>query len=758
MASSSSNVGINNSIESRFTNLQLIGKGSFGDVFKGFDTELNKEVAIKVIDLEEAEDEVEDIQKEISVLSQCRSPYVTEYYGSYLHSTKLWIVMEYMAGGSVLDLLETGPPLDEMSIACILKDLLHALEYLHGEGKIHRDIKAANILLTANGDVKVADFGVSAQLTRTVSKRKTFVGTPFWMAPEVIQNSDGYNEKADIWSLGITAIEMAKGEPPYADLHPMRVLFLIPKNNPPQLEEHFSRQMKEFVSLCLKKNPAERPSAKELLKYRFVKNARRSLKFLERIRERPKAHIAKGRDLPRPMDQSFEREVIEKKKVIKSTVEKDAEYRRKAIRNASWDFGTGTIHSTGTIRSSLKPAAYGSSHNEGHASSTEALPSLLAETENSWNGYEEMMDLSDTPRENGDQGELPGMQEKSEGEDAGEDGRISVSNSGTMVIRSPKERTSLMSLASQLYSLVGSPRERATLMTLASQISSLSTTGDTPKEDAGDIHGTVVTRNLPEEMTSSTVTTPRQRPPSQEGPFAAAREDSATNLAEAKAALQAASRKNMRVPAFKGAGVPIGQQSNHHSGEIAEDGISERRATRIPPRAAARRSTEEEDTARAAAAGASPALSLLLIPALKETAAEQSEGPALRAAADAADTLMDLERLAPGACEVLLRRLLQRLGSTDEAALKGFQDLARKVLVVPVEEKKQSQEAAGGEPFELGRNRTNSDVAENSGVSPVAAFLLSRWQVQKRGPGRLEDIVIANGVDFSCWVKYSVSY
>ena len=316
-----------------------IGRGSAGDVHTARDKLTDDVVAVKLVDLEEAEDEVEDIQREISYLMQCSSPFVTKYLGCWLDpgSTRLAIAMEYMAGGSVADLISDafGGPLPESACAVVCRDLLYALDYLHGEGKIHRDVKCANVLLTAAGEIRLADFGVAGTLTQTLggNKRRTFTGTPFWMAPEVIQahESDGYNSKCDIWSLGITAMEAANGTPPYSDLHPMRVLFFIPKNPPPRLEgASFSASFKEFCAACLQKDPDRRPRAAQLVNHRFIADApERCDELVDRVTRRMRGETAStsANDSPSNANAEDTRATIQNHKASAP----------------SWDFGDGTL-------------------------------------------------------------------------------------------------------------------------------------------------------------------------------------------------------------------------------------------------------------------------------------------------------------------------------------------------------------------------------------------------------------------------------
>ncbi|CAH1736324.1 serine/threonine-protein kinase 3 [Aphis gossypii] len=250
-----------------------LGEGSYGSVFKALHKESGQVLAIKQVPVDT---DLQEIIKEISIMQQCDSPYVVKYYGSYFKNTDLWIVMEYCGAGSVSDIMRLRKKtLSEDEIATILSDTLKGLEYLHLRRKIHRDIKAGNILLNSEGHAKLADFGVAGQLTDTMAKRNTVIGTPFWMAPEVIQEI-GYDCVADMWSLGITALEMAEGKPPYGDIHPMRAIFMIPTKPPPSFREpdKWTPEFIDFVSQCLIKNPDERATATKMLDHEFIGNAK----------------------------------------------------------------------------------------------------------------------------------------------------------------------------------------------------------------------------------------------------------------------------------------------------------------------------------------------------------------------------------------------------------------------------------------------------------------------------------------------------
>ncbi|XP_034982033.2 serine/threonine-protein kinase 3 isoform X1 [Zootoca vivipara] len=298
--------------EEVFDVLEKLGEGSYGSVFKAIHKESGQVVAIKQVPVES---DLQEIIKEISIMQQCDSPYVVKYYGSYFKNTDLWIVMEYCGAGSVSDIIRLrNKTLTEDEIATILKSTLKGLEYLHFMRKIHRDIKAGNILLNTEGHAKLADFGVAGQLTDTMAKRNTVIGTPFWMAPEVIQEI-GYNCVADIWSLGITSIEMAEGKPPYADIHPMRAIFMIPTNPPPTFRkpELWSDEFTDFVKKCLVKNPEQRATATQLLQHPFIKNAKpvsilRDL-ITEAMEIKAKRHEEQQRELEEEDENSDEDEL-----------------------------------------------------------------------------------------------------------------------------------------------------------------------------------------------------------------------------------------------------------------------------------------------------------------------------------------------------------------------------------------------------------------------------------------------------------------
>lgn len=262
----------------KFELIKRIGKGAYGSVFKGRclegpTTDGADIVAIKVITLDTNDEEtLSDVQKEIEILSSCHHPNIVSYYGCYFKHEDLWLVMAYCGGGSVADIIQAlKKPLREPQIAYIMRGLLRGLAYLHSLHKIHRDVKGANILLTQEGDVKLADFGVSASLFNTFSKRNTFVGTPYWMAPEVIQE-DKYDGRADVWSAGITAIEMAETLPPYSNVHPMRVLVMIPRSRAPTLSDKtaWTEKFHGFLAACLIKAKEQRLSAVDLLAHPFL--------------------------------------------------------------------------------------------------------------------------------------------------------------------------------------------------------------------------------------------------------------------------------------------------------------------------------------------------------------------------------------------------------------------------------------------------------------------------------------------------------
>ncbi|CAF2194115.1 unnamed protein product [Brassica napus] len=267
-----------------------VGEGVSATVYRARCIALNENVAIKIMDLEKCRNDLDTIRKEVHIMSLIDHPNLLKAHCSFIDRNSLWIVMPYMSGGSCFHLMKSVYPegLEQPIIATLLREVLKALVYLHRQGHIHRDVKAGNILVHSRGVVKLGDFGVSACMFDSGERmrtRNTFVGTPCWMAPEVMQQVDGYDFKADIWSFGITALELAHGHAPFSKYPPMKVLLMTLQNAPPRLDyerdKKFSKSFRELIAACLVKDPKKRPTSAKLLKHPFFKHAR-STDYLSR--------------------------------------------------------------------------------------------------------------------------------------------------------------------------------------------------------------------------------------------------------------------------------------------------------------------------------------------------------------------------------------------------------------------------------------------------------------------------------------------
>ncbi|XP_073494079.1 mitogen-activated protein kinase kinase kinase kinase 1 [Phyllobates terribilis] len=279
--------------------IHRLGSGSYGEVYKARNKVSGELAAVKIVK-EETDEDFSVIQQEVIMLKSCAHKNIVTYYGSYMRANKLWICMEFCGGGSLQDTYQVTGALSELQVAYVCRETLQGLSYLHNQGKMHRDIKGANILLNDNGDVKLADFGISAQLTATFARRNSFIGTPYWMAPEVaaVELKGGYTELCDVWSLGITAIELIELQPPMFHVHPLRVLFLMSKSGyqPPKLKDKskWSAAFNNFIKVALTKNPRKRPSASKLLTHQFVAQTglgpSLTMELLEKLRNPEKHH------------------------------------------------------------------------------------------------------------------------------------------------------------------------------------------------------------------------------------------------------------------------------------------------------------------------------------------------------------------------------------------------------------------------------------------------------------------------------------